>query len=86
MARSVQRAYGCANPSYDLLAPASRYKTEWTNTLTHVYDFAAPANLKGRLYLRLYLQKIRPMIRFILNHTPGFVRLAINTLREKRLS
>ena len=49
----------------DLFAPEDKYKLEWTDLSTPVYDFAYPVTLTGKAYQRLYLQLIRPFLKRI---------------------
>lgn len=60
---------------YDLLAPADRYKREWSTGAVAVNDVVAPTTLKGRLYAGPW-SKLRPLLRDALGRLPGPLRRA----------
>ena len=59
---------------YDLLAPADRYKSEWSTGSTVVRSFVAPMTFRGRLYAGPWLRTIRPALRGALGRMPPSAR------------
>ncbi|MFC3693059.1 GNAT family N-acetyltransferase [Chenggangzhangella methanolivorans] len=60
--------------TYDLLAPADRYKREWSTGAVAVRDFVAPMSWKGRLYAGPWHGTLRPALRRSLDGLPPVVR------------
>jgi CelD/BcsL family acetyltransferase involved in cellulose biosynthesis len=44
----------------DLLAPAVRYKLDWTKRTAEIQDYAVPFTWRGRLVLDLWHRRLRP--------------------------
>lgn len=61
---------------YDLLPPADRYKSEWSNGSTVVRSFVAPMTFRGRLYAGPWLRTVRPALRGALDRMPPSARRA----------
>jgi CelD/BcsL family acetyltransferase involved in cellulose biosynthesis len=58
----VRTAAGDRIPTFDLLAPAYAYKSEWADGMIDVGDFACGLTLRGRTFVRLYL-RLRPKMK-----------------------
>ncbi len=56
----------------DLFAPGDQYKFEWTDQSVPVYDFSYPISLKGHLFEKAYLQRLRPVLK---NHANSLSKL-----------
>ncbi|MEM6499493.1 MAG: GNAT family N-acetyltransferase [Pseudomonadota bacterium] len=74
LADTIEKAFARDIDVIDLLAPKSEYKMEWANTTVAVDDFAAAHTLKGRLFLSLYIKRMRPALKSIVPHLPNRVR------------
>ncbi len=48
---------------FDLLAPADPYKQRWADGMVEVVDWALPVSVKGTIYARIYLQRLRPLLK-----------------------
>ena len=59
----------------DLLAPAVRYKLDWTKRIDEIQDYALPFTWRGRLVLDGWQRRLRPVAK------RGFLRLP-KTLRQ----
>jgi len=55
---------------FDLMAPAYDYKFKWGSHVTKIRAFGLPINWRGYLYLKLYLERIRPGIKHMLDNLP----------------
>jgi CelD/BcsL family acetyltransferase involved in cellulose biosynthesis len=62
---------------YDMLAPRSRYKSEWQTGEVAVVDFALPLTLRGRLYAGVVLQWLGPLKRDAFYALPPRARTTI---------
>jgi CelD/BcsL family acetyltransferase involved in cellulose biosynthesis len=58
----------------DLLAPAVRYKLDWTKRADAIQDFALPFNWRGRLLLDGWQRRVRPAAKRIFLRLPMAVR------------
>jgi len=47
----------------DLFAPGDPYKFEWTDQSVPVYDFSYPISMKGHLFEKIYLKRLRPALK-----------------------
>ena len=56
--------------TYDLLAPAARYKTDWATRTVAVCDHALPLTALGRAYCSLYLFGMKPRLKHSLQRVP----------------
>lgn len=55
---------------FDLMAPAYDYKLKWGSHVTKIRSFGLSVNWRGHLYLKLYLERIRPGIKHTLDNLP----------------
>lgn len=74
LARSIEAAFERDLETVDLLAPRAGYKLDWANTATAVQDFAVPLTVKGRVYLALYVKRLRPLLKSAVPHLPKPIR------------
>lgn len=74
LADTIEKAIERDIDVIDLLAPKSDYKMEWANTTVAVDDYAAAHTLKGRLFLNIYMKRLRPALKSIVPHLPSRVR------------
>jgi CelD/BcsL family acetyltransferase involved in cellulose biosynthesis len=63
----------------DLLAPKSDYKMDWADATIGVTDFAVPLTVKGRLFVDLYLCRLRPRLKSLAPLLPRSVRRMAST-------
>jgi CelD/BcsL family acetyltransferase involved in cellulose biosynthesis len=59
---------------YDMLAPRSRNKAEWQSGEVSVLDFALPMTLRGRLYVELFLKRLKPALKQLFYALPAPLR------------
>ncbi len=71
---SFERAFDQGLDTYDLLAPTSRYKQEWSTNSIAVNDHAVALSLRGRAYVDLYLCGLREGSKQILESLPAAIR------------
>lgn len=82
---SFKHAFDQGLQTYDLLAPTSRYKKEWSTGSIAVNDHAVPLSLRGRTYVDLYLCGLREGAKHIMDTLPPAVRRpAASTLKMLR--
>jgi CelD/BcsL family acetyltransferase involved in cellulose biosynthesis len=62
---------------YDMLAPRSRYKSEWQTNEVAVVDFALPLTMRGRIYATLVMKRLRPAMRDVFYALPPRARTFI---------
>jgi CelD/BcsL family acetyltransferase involved in cellulose biosynthesis len=74
LADTIEKAFERDVEVIDLLAPKAGYKMEWANTTVAVEDYAASHTLKGKLFLDLYIKRMRPALKSIVPHLPRRVR------------
>jgi CelD/BcsL family acetyltransferase involved in cellulose biosynthesis len=60
---SQRRAITDGMKVFDLMVPADPHKESWSNGQIAVHDFHTPLSLVGRIYGRLYLEWLRPLLR-----------------------
>lgn len=71
---SFKHAFDEGLKTYDLLAPTSRYKKEWSTGSIAVNDHAAALSLRGRAYVDLYLCGLREGAKQLLESLPAAIR------------
>ena len=76
--RSMKASLEAGIGVYDMLAPGGGYKTEWTNDGVGVHDFALALSPAGRIYVRGYLEFVRPQLKLLATRL-GAHRLALQT-------
>jgi CelD/BcsL family acetyltransferase involved in cellulose biosynthesis len=59
--------------TFDLLAPAYAYKSDWADGTMAVHDYAAGFTLAGRLFARLYLGLVRESLKSAVEVLPKLV-------------
>ena len=59
----IRGASGDAIATFDLLAPAYTYKSDWADAAVTVQDFALGLSLAGRAYAHVYLGTLRPRLK-----------------------
>jgi CelD/BcsL family acetyltransferase involved in cellulose biosynthesis len=73
---SQRRALADGMDAFDLMIPADAYKDSWSSRRTEARDYHIALTRKGSLYGRLYLERIRPLLRFAYYHMPqGLLKL-----------
>lgn len=61
---------------FDLMLPHDAYKDSWSSSATAVHDYHLPLTPKGRIYGRLYLEALRPVLRdSYYRMPPGLLKL-----------
>ncbi|MEL6372781.1 MAG: GNAT family N-acetyltransferase [Pseudomonadota bacterium] len=71
MRESIERSHEEGIATFDLLAPQARYKSEWGDDLTNVDDLALACTRKGRLYLAVYLKRLRGWAKALAHSSAG---------------
>lgn len=74
LAHSISAAFGRDIEIVDLLAPSADYKLDWSNTAVTVRDFAVPLTIRGRVYLELYVKRLRPKLKLAVPYLPKRIR------------
>jgi len=64
--RTLEHGYA----SYDLMSPNDAYKESWSNAFEPVNDYYYPLTFWGQIYGRLYVGRLRPVLRSIYMHIP----------------
>lgn len=72
--RSVRNCFDSGVGIYDLMAPADAYKLDWADGATEVTDWTVALSAKGRVYTRLYLARVRPLLKKAVNATTRRLR------------
>lgn len=67
----------------DLMAPAYEYKLKWATHVTKVRVFGLPINYRGQLYLKLYLEHVRPGIKYLLDNLPLPLKRLAKTIQDR---
>ncbi|MGI9415438.1 MAG: GNAT family N-acetyltransferase [Hyphomicrobiales bacterium] len=66
---------------YDFLGTPAAYKSEWTDLEIGMRDFCAPATLRGAVYARLWLARLRPLAKAAFERlTPARRRAVLGTV------
>jgi CelD/BcsL family acetyltransferase involved in cellulose biosynthesis len=68
----------------DLLAPRADYKLDWADETVDVVDHALPVTLKGRAYVSMYDQGLRPAAKSTLEKLPLALRKTLTRLVRAR--
>ncbi|MBA4132441.1 MAG: cellulose biosynthesis protein CelD [Hyphomicrobium sp.] len=79
MEDSIRRACQQGKAALDLLAPGAAYKFEWADRSVDVGDCAFGLSRAGKVYASLYLARLRPAAKAMLEHLPKAVRRHIAT-------
>ncbi len=79
MEDSIRRACQSGKSALDLLAPGAAYKFEWTDQSVEVGDCAFGLRAAGKVYASLYLTRVRPVAKTMVEHLPKAVRRHIST-------
>ncbi len=74
LADTIKRCALGGTQHLDLMAPSAKYKQELAADSTLVATYALPCTMRGRLYTALYLRRLRPWLKAILNAQPLAVR------------
>lgn len=74
MEDSVRRACQSGKAALDLLAPGAAYKFDWADRSVDVGDCAIGLNTAGKLYAALYLARVRPAAKALVEHLPMGLR------------
>lgn len=80
MEDSIRRACQSGKAALDLLAPGAAYKFDWADRSVDVGDCAFGLSRAGKVYARLYLARLRPVAKALVEHLPMTVRRHIATL------
>lgn len=86
--RTIEQSFADGRDTFDMLAPADEYKMRWADGTVDVIDWALPISAKGRVYTRVYLQTVRPVLKSLANALPASLRqhLAAAYARRKTVS
>lgn len=68
---------------FDLMAPAYDYKVKWSSDLDDISDYALGLNVRGCLYVKGYLMRVRPMIKSMLDNMPLGMRRVVKSLQDR---
>jgi CelD/BcsL family acetyltransferase involved in cellulose biosynthesis len=79
MEDSIRRACQSGKAALDLLAPGAAYKFEWADRSVDVGDCSFGLSRAGKVYAALYLARLRPAAKAMLEHLPKAVRRHIAT-------
>ena len=74
---SVRRGFEEGWPGYDLLAPMTDYKRNWSTGSIAVADYMLPSTLLGLAYRDLFLKRLRPAAKALLMALPARLRGAV---------
>ena len=74
---SFRHAFAQGLEVYDLLAPTSRYKKEWSNGSVAVKDLAIAFSLRGKSYVNFYICGIREAAKQTIDALPANARQAV---------
>ncbi len=80
MEDSIRRACQSGKAALDLLAPGAAYKFEWADRSVDVGDCAFGLSRAGKVYAAIYLARLRPAAKALVEHLPKAVRRHIATL------
>lgn len=69
---------------FDFLAPTARYKEDWADSSIAVFDWSKPVSVTGAIYAKAYVQRLRPMLRAMLQALPASVRQRLSRSSLKR--
>ncbi len=58
---------------FDLMVPHDHHKESWSSGLVETSDHYLPLSLRGRLYGKLYLRTLRPVLRHIYYKSPPWL-------------
>ena len=61
----------------DYLAPHARYKAEWSNAAEPISSYAMANSVRGWLYVNIYLKRVRPVLKDLLQNLPLALRRKI---------
>lgn len=70
----LQRLMERGVQSYDLLGNPAEYKSSWSTNTTPLHQFFIPLSLLGRLYMDLWIDKVRPGLKKVYHSTPASLR------------
>lgn len=62
---------------YDMMAPRSQHKSDWSTGEVEVFDYAIPTSRRGELYLDLVVRRLRPGMKRVFYSLPAPIRSAI---------
>lgn len=71
---SIKHAFDQGLKTFDLLAPNTRYKTDWGDGITRVCDYAIGNTPVGKAYLWCYLKNLRPAMKAAIERIPRRAR------------
>lgn len=71
---------------FDQLAPATDGKLRWGTHTNKVSAFALPISSLGSLYVSVYLQRLKPALKIVLNNLPLPAKRLAKTLQDKMQS
>lgn len=74
MEDSIRRACQSGKAVLDLLAPGAAYKFEWADRSVDVGDCAFGLGTAGKVYACLYLTRVRPAAKALVEHLPRTMR------------
>jgi CelD/BcsL family acetyltransferase involved in cellulose biosynthesis len=74
-----RRALADGLRAFDLMVPMDPHKQSWSNGMMPVHDFYQPMSWKGRLYGLMFVEWIRPALRAVYYHGPGWTKPLVST-------
>lgn len=77
---NIRTAFNDKIEIYDFLAPANKYKGEWSDASVAVSDWAASLSPKGTLWCHGYLKVLRPAMKSMFEKIPTKLRQRVRFL------
>jgi len=77
MEESIRRSCEAGLQTFDLLAPAAPYKTDWADGTVEVCDWVVPLSLAGHVYGRLYFGFLRNLVKKAMAASPDSLRRVV---------
>ncbi len=65
---------------FDLMVPNDQHKESWSSAFVETADFYVPLTVSGRIYGKLYLRTLRPIVRSVYYRTPTWVLKIVKPL------
>lgn len=70
--------------AFDFLAVPSRNKSDWTDTCIGVGNFTYAASISGQLLHSVWIKRLRPAIKYSLQHMPTLQRKMLMSLLPEK--
>jgi len=79
----IHWAYDKGLSYFDFLCVSAQYKSDWTDTSIPVKSFTYAHNVRGKLLHSVWLKRLRPALKFGLQHTPQSQRKLLAFMLKK---